>query len=59
MDKQQYTTEAQRQLQSKHYMQVEKLDLKELHNCIQDKVNEMHVQESLDKETSLKTINPH
>lgn len=51
MDKQQYTTEAQRQLQSKHYMQVEKPDLKELHNCIQDKVNEMHLQESLDKET--------
>lgn len=30
MDKQQYVTEAQRQLTFKQYMQVEKLNLKEL-----------------------------
>lgn len=32
-------------------MQVEKQDLKELHICIQNKVNDMYLQESLDKET--------
>lgn len=32
-------------------MQVEKPDLKELHNRIQDKINETDVHESLDKET--------
>lgn len=46
MDKQQYIREAERQLKSKHYMQVEKPDLKELHKRIQDKINKMHVQES-------------
>lgn len=50
MDKQQYITEAERQLKSKHYMQVEKPDLKELHNHIQDKINEMHLHKSLNKE---------
>lgn len=51
MDKQRYITEAQCQNKSKHTkcnMEVEKPDLKELHNRIQDKVNKMHVQESLD-----------
>lgn len=51
MDKQPYVTEAQRQLIFKQYMQVEKLNLKEMHNCIENQVNEMHLKKASYKET--------
>lgn len=51
MDKKQYIAEGLRQLQSKHYMQVEKPNLNNLHSMIQSKIVEMHSKGTIDKET--------
>lgn len=51
MDKKQYIAESLRQLQSKHYMQVEKPNLNNLHSMIQSKIVEMHSKGTIDKET--------
>lgn len=51
MDKNQYISEGLRQLQSKHYMQVEKPNLDNLHNIIQRKIVQMHSKGTIDKET--------
>lgn len=49
------------QLQSKYTMQVEKSNLKDVHNWLQNKLNKMNLLETLDKDTylSLKTTDPH
>lgn len=51
MNKNQYVLEAQRQLQSKHYMQVSEPNMLKLHDSIQNKLAEMHTNGSLDKDT--------
>lgn len=51
MDKDQYIAEAMRQLKSKHYMQVDKPDLHNLHHIIQNRVTQMYSKGSIDKET--------
>lgn len=51
MDKKQYIAEGLRQLQSKHYMPVEKPNLNNLHSMIQSKIVEMHSKGTIDKET--------
>lgn len=51
MDRNQYISEAERQLLSKHYMQVQKPDLQHLHDLIQKRINEMHARGSIDKDT--------
>ncbi|XP_062592673.1 uncharacterized protein LOC134254146 [Saccostrea cucullata] len=51
MDKDLYISEALRQLQSKHYMPVEKPNLHNLHKMIQNKITEMYSKGTIDKET--------
>ena len=51
MDRDQYISEAERQLLSKHYLQVEKPDLQHLHDLIQKRIIEMHARGSIDKDT--------
>ncbi|XP_062579196.1 uncharacterized protein LOC134241129 [Saccostrea cucullata] len=60
MDRNQYISEAERQLLSKHYMQVEKPNLIYLQDLIQTRINDMHSRGSIDKITLqfLKEKNP-
>ncbi|KAK3109108.1 hypothetical protein FSP39_023246 [Pinctada imbricata] len=51
MDKCKYIKEGLRQLQSKHYIEVERPNLMNIQNVIQEKLTEMHSNGYLDKET--------
>lgn len=51
MEREKYIIKAQRQLKSKHYTEVDKAIMSCLHNIIHEKVLDMHVKGTLDKET--------
>ena len=51
MDREKYILEGSRQLNTKHYIEVDRSNLLEIQNNIENKVKEMYINNTLDKET--------